>query len=507
MLQGISMDILKLRKLLNEVNMDILDFNAVDLNKTVKEKKISATEIVKAYSLRIKEVDKDINAYISLSDDVFKDAEIIDKKISAGENVGDMAGIPVAVKDNIMTRNLRSTCGSKILENFVPPYDATVVEKLKRDDALIIGKSNMDEFAVGGSNENSYFGYVRNPVDKDRVPGGSSGGSAAAVTAKEALIALGSDTGGSIRQPACFCGIVGIKPTYGMVSRYGVASMANTLDQVGTFGRDVRDAFYGLKSISGFDEKDLTGFDSNITIDFSKSLEESYEESMNWVRGKRIALPEEYFIEGLNTEIKKLILRAVDMYEELGAIVENVKFPHLEYALPAYYAIAPSELSSNLARFDGVRYGNRIDEYENIDEMFEKTRDDGFGEEVKRRIILGTLCTQGGFNKNYYGKALKARTLIVEDMTKIFDDYDLILSPTTPTPAFKIGERKSDPLSMYLADVFTVPLNLAGNCGISIPCGTVDGLPVGFQLMAERFEDEKLYYAGMAYEGVVKNVL
>ncbi|NLM07050.1 MAG: Asp-tRNA(Asn)/Glu-tRNA(Gln) amidotransferase subunit GatA [Tissierellia bacterium] len=487
--------------------MDILDYSAVDLSKAVKEKEISATEVVRAYSLRIKEVDKDINAYISLSEDVFKDAEVIDKKISAGESVGDMAGVPVAVKDNIMTRNLRSTCGSKILENFVPPYDATVVEKLKRNDALIIGKTNMDEFAVGGSNENSYFGFVRNPVDKERVPGGSSGGSAAAVTAKEALVALGSDTGGSIRQPASFCGIVGIKPTYGMVSRFGVASMANTLDQVGTFGRDVRDTFYTLRSISGFDERDLTSFDANISIDFTKSLEESYEESMEWIRGKKIAIPEEYFIEGLNPQINSLIMQVVDMYEEMGAIVESVNFPHLEYALPAYYAIAPSELSSNLARFDGIRYGNRVEEYEDIDEMFEKTRDDGFGEEVKRRIILGTMCTQGGFNKNFYGKALKARTLIVEDMTKIFDDYDLIISPTTPTTAFKIGERKADPMSMYLADVFTVPLNLAGNCGISIPCGEVDGLPLGFQLMAERFEDEKLYYAGMAYEGVMRNVL
>lgn len=487
--------------------MEILEFNAVDLNNAVKNKEISCEEIVKTYSLSIQENDKDINAFITLNDKVFEDAKVIDKKIAQNENVGPLAGIPIGVKDNIMTNNLRTTCASKILENFVPPFDATVVEKIRHDNGLIIGKTNMDEFAVGGSNENSYFGLVRNPLDLERVPGGSSGGSAASVSAKEALVSLGSDTGGSIRQPASFCGIVGIKPTYGLVSRYGVASMANTLDQVGTFGRDVRDTFYLLKSIYGFDEKDLTSIDDNnlSEINFEKSISEIYEDSIKWINGKKIAVPKEFFTTGLDEKIKEIILKAIEVYEKFGAIIEEVNFPHLEYALPAYYAIAPSELSSNLARFDGVRYGNRVENYSSIEEMYAKSRDDGFGEEVKRRILLGTYCTQGGFNNNYYSKALKARTLIIQDMTKIFDDFDLIVSPTTPTLPFKIGERKQDPLSMYLADIYTVPLNISGNCGLSMPCGEIDGLSVGIQLMANRFEDIKLFYAGMAYEGGTKH--
>lgn len=482
--------------------MNILDFNAVDLNKAVQKREVSCVEIAKAYSDSVEKNEPSINAYITLNEDFFSSAQRLDEKIRLGKKTGFLAGVPVGVKDNIMTKGIRTTCASKMLENFVPPYDATVVQNLKESDSLIIGKTNMDEYAVGGSNENSYFGAVHNPVNTERVPGGSSGGSAAAVAGKEALVSLGSDTGGSIRQPASFCGIVGIKPTYGLVSRYGVTSMANTLDQVGTFGRDVRDAFFLLKGIAGWDERDATSIPNQALseLDFSKSHEELSEESMTRIRGMKIAIPQEYFTESLDEDIKKRVMRAVETFDKLGAAVKEVSFPHLEYALPAYYAIAPSELSTTLARFDGMRFGNRAEQYETVDEMFKKTRDDGFGEEVKRRILIGTYCTQGGFSKSYYRKALQARTLIVKDMLHIFEEYDLILSPTTPTLPFKIGEKSMDPISMYLADSYTVPLNLAGSCGISIPCGEVDGLPVGFQLMADRFEESKLFYAGLAYE-------
>lgn len=483
--------------------MNILELNAVDLNKSVQKREVSCVEIAEAYAESIEKNEKKINAYITLNDDFIESAKRLDQKIASGEGGGILAGVPVGVKDNIMTKGMRTTCASKMLKDFVPPFDATVVKKLKDEDSLIVGKTNMDEYAVGGSNENSYFGPVHNPVDLERVPGGSSGGSAAAVAGGEALVSLGSDTGGSIRQPASFCGIVGIKPTYGLVSRYGVTSMANTLDQVGTFGRDVRDAFYLLKGISGRDFRDPTSVPNHALadVDFTQSYEELLEESMERIRGMKIAIPREYFTDDLNPDIKNQVMRVVETYDKLGARVGDVRFPHLEYGLPAYYAIAPSELSTTLARFDGMRFGNRADQYESVDEMFKKTRDDGFGEEVKRRILIGTYCTQGGFAKSYYRKALQARTLIVKDLLHIFEEYDLILSPTTPTLPFKVGEKSTDPISMYLADSYTVPLNLAGICGVSIPCGEVHGLPVGFQLMADRFEESKLFYSGIAYEG------
>ena len=393
-----------------------------------------------------------------------------------------------------------------MLENFIPPYDATVVNRIKDADGIIIGKTNMDEFAMGSSTETSFFGATKNPIDLERVPGGSSGGSAAAVKSGEVALALGTDTGGSIRQPASYCDIVGIKPSYGIVSRYGTVAMANTLDQVGVFGRDVKDAVLMLSSITGYDKKDSTSFNNpEGTIIFGSFPKEiDYD---NYLKGMKIALPKEIFDNDIDKDIKKQINKGINVLSSLGAEIEEISLPHLEYGLAAYYIISTAEISSNLARFDGVRYGYRAKEYKTLDELYINTRTEAFGEEVKRRIMLGTYLLSKGYDRDHYKKALKVRTLIKDDFDKAFSKYDVILSPTSPILPFKIGEKINDPLSMYLSDLFTVPVNLAGLCAMSMPCGYVEGLPVGIQLIGDRFKEANIIKAGIALEGGLNNGL
>lgn len=482
--------------------MNILEYNAVELNKAFMEKEVSAIEIVREYKNSIEENEKTINAYITKNENIEEEARLLDEKLSAGEELGSLAGIPYGAKDNIMTKGIRSTCASKMLENFIPPYDAHVISLLKEEDALLLGKNNMDEFAVGGTTEYSYFGPTHNPLDLERVPGGSSGGSAAAVGAKEALFALGTDTGGSVRQPASYCGVVGIKPTYGMVSRYGVQSMSHSLDQVGIIARDVRDTFYIYKSIAKNDERD--GMSKALDIfrdeDFIKSREEYIERAKKKLKNFKIAKPTQFFTEGLDERVKEKIYGAMRVLEEMGVAIDEVEIPHLEYALPAYYTIAQSELATNLSRFDGVRIGHRSENCDSMIEMIMHSRGEGFGEEVKRRIILGTYCIRNGFSKNYYRKALQARTLIIKDLQDVFNKYDFIISPTSPIIAPLVGEE-SNAMERYLADAYTVPVNLCGIPAISVPVGNVGSLSVGCQLMADRYKDLDLFEIAMALEG------
>ena len=437
-----------------------------------------------------------MHAYISLDEEgALRKAEEVDARVARGEEVGVLAGVPVAVKDNICIKGMRTTCASKILENFVSPYDATVVEKLKAADAVFLGKTNLDEFAMGSSTENSYFGPTRNPHDPERVPGGSSGGSAAALAAGEAVLALGSDTGGSIRQPASFCGVVGLKPTYGRVSRYGLVAFASSLDQIGPMARNVRDTALLLNVISGYDPRDSTSAPVEVP-DFTKALDEGIE-------GIRIGLPREYFAEGLEDEVREKVLEAVDILKGEGAEVVEVSLPHTKYAIATYYIVAPAEASSNLARYDGVKYGFRA-EGRDLYEMYCNTRSQGFGEEVKRRIMLGTYTLSAGYYEAYYLKALKVRTLIKQDFEEAFETCDLLATPTSPTVAFRLGEKVADPLTMYLSDVYTVSVNLAGLPGISVPCGSSDGLPVGLQLIGRPFDEETLLRVAHVVERSLK---
>ncbi len=487
--------------------MDITKLSALEMRTKIQKKEISSRELVQAHFDRIDEMEEIINAFITLNKEkALETADRVDEKIRNGEEVGVLAGIPIGIKDNIMTNNLRTTCGSKMLENFIPPYDATVIEKIRHADGIIMGKTNMDEFAMGSSTETSYFGCTRNPIDTERVPGGSSGGSAAAVKANEVALSLGTDTGGSIRQPASYCDVVGIKPTYGTVSRYGAVSLANTLDQIGVFGRDVKDAVFLLSSITGYDKKDSTSVDTpngNVIIG-SSSREIDYN---NCLKQMKVGLPREIFGNNTNKNIKDQIDKAIKVFESLGAEIEEVSLPHLEYGLAAYYIISTSEISSNLARFDGVRYGYRAEKYETLDELYINTRTEAFGEEAKRRIMLGTYLLSKGYNKDHYKKALKVRTLIKEDFDKAFSKYDVILAPTSPILPFKFGEKTDDPLSMYIADLFTVPVNLAGLPAMSIPCGYVDNLPVGLQIIGDRFKEINIIKAGLGLEGGMKNGL
>jgi len=437
-----------------------------------------------------------VHAYISLDEEgALRKAEEVDARVARGEEVGVLAGVPVAVKDNICIKGMRTTCASKILENFVSPYDATVVEKLKAADAVFLGKTNLDEFAMGSSTENSYFGPTRNPHDPERVPGGSSGGSAAALAAGEAVLALGSDTGGSIRQPASFCGVVGLKPTYGRVSRYGLVAFASSLDQIGPMAKNVKDTALLLNVISGYDPRDSTSAPVEVP-DFTKALDEGIE-------GIRIGLPREYFAEGLEDEVREKVLEAVDILEGEGAEVVEVSLPHTKYAIATYYIVAPAEASSNLARYDGVKYGFRA-EGRDLYEMYCNTRSQGFGEEVKRRIMLGTYTLSAGYYEAYYLKALKVRTLIKQDFEEAFETCDLLATPTSPTVAFRLGEKVADPLTMYLSDVYTVSVNLAGLPGISVPCGSSDGLPVGLQLIGRPFDEETLLRVAHVVERSLK---
>ena len=471
------------------MSKDLCKLTTHELSLKLNNKEISPEDILVSLKDRIKEVDPKVRAYIRASDSDFSNAT----RKSRNDAQRALSGIPITVKDNICTQGLATQCCSKILEGFKPPYDATVVRKLKEAGAVIFPfKANMDEFAFGSSCENSCFGPSHNPWDLERVCGGSSGGSAASVAADEAIAALGSDTGGSIRQPASFCGVVGLKPTYGRVSRYGLVAFASSLDQIGPITKDVKDCARILSIIAGPDPMDATCADETVP-DYLKVLSGD-------VKGLKIGLPREYFIEGLNPEVKKVVLEATAELEKLGARVVEVSLPHTKYAVPVYYIVATAEASSNLERFDGVQYAYRA-KSRNLIEMYKNTRGEGFGEEAKRRIMLGTFVLSHGYYDAYYLRALKVRTLIKEDFDRVFKDFDCIITPTSPTAAFKIGEKASDPLSMYLSDIYTISANLAGIPGVSIPCGfTKDNLPVGLQILAKPFDEEMLFRVAHTYE-------
>lgn len=473
--------------------MELFNLSAKELAEKIKKKEVSPKEVVSSFIKRIEEVEPKVRAYITLTlEQAMKEAEEIEERLMRGEDVGLLAGVPIAIKDNICTKGIRTTCASRILENFVPPYDATVIKLLKEAGAIIIGKTNMDEFAMGSSTENSAFFPTHNPYDLERVPGGSSGGSAAAVSAREAPLALGSDTGGSIRQPASFCGIVGFKPTYGRVSRYGLVAFASSLDQIGPLTANVEDCILLFHIIGRYDEMDSTSAPIP-----TPSLEEMLSPK---VEGVRIGLVEELFGEGVEEEVREGVLKAVKYLEEAGAFVDWVSLPHLSYALPCYYIIAPSEASSNLARYDGVKYGLRV-EADGIIPMYMETRRTGFGPEVKRRIMLGTYALSAGYYDAYYLKALKVRALIKKDFDEAFKNFDILVSPTSPIPPFKIGEKIDDPLKMYMADICTIPVNLAALPAISIPAGLdSQGLPIGMQFIGKPFEEANLLRLALAYE-------
>ncbi len=472
--------------------MDLYKKTAHELSSLLQKREVSSEELTRSVLERIHKVEEKVKAFITITGEQALDqAREIDEKRARGEDLSPLAGIPMALKDNMCTKGVTTTCASKILYNFIPPYNATVTEKLLEAGTILIGKCNMDEFAMGSSNENSGFFLTRNPHALDAVPGGSSGGAAAAVAADEAVFSLGSDTGGSIRQPAAFCGVVGLKPTYGYVSRYGLIAYASSLDQIGPLTKDITDCALVLNVIAGHDPKDSTSAPVEVP-DFTRYLVDD-------VKGLKIGIPKEYMGEGIDPRIAAYLNKAVEKLEELGAMCEEVSLPHTEYALPAYYIIASAEASSNLARYDGVRYGLRV-EAEDVISMFCKTRSQGFGEEVKRRIMLGTYALSSGYYDAYYLKALKVRTLIKRDFDQAFLKYDCLLTPTSPTTAFKFGEKVNDPLAMYLSDVCTIPINLAGVPGLSLPFGTVEGLPVGIQFIGKPFDEGTLLRVGYALE-------
>lgn len=473
--------------------MNLYEKTAHELHELLTAKKISALELTKDLFARIDEKEKEIGAYLELTKTQAEAAaKKVDEKISRGETISPLEGIPCAIKDNICTKGIKTTCASKILENFVPPYDATVMKKLNSQNIVMLGKLNMDEFAMGGSTENSAYHNTKNPYDLTRVPGGSSGGSAAAVSAGEAIFALGSDTGGSIRQPASFCGVVGMKPTYGRVSRYGLVAFASSLDQIGPLTKDVTDCATVLNAICGLDEMDSTSTPAAVP-DFTKSL-------VNDVKNLKIGLPKEYFVSGIDKEVEDAVIEVTEIYEKLGAQIVEISLPHTEFAISTYYIIAPAEAATNLERYDGVSYGARVDGADVV-EMMTNTRTEKFGEEVKRRIMIGNYALSAGYYDAYYLKALKVRTLIQKDFTDAFKNVDVILTPTVPNAAFKIGEMVNDPLKMYLQDICTVPLNLAGLPGISLPCGfTSEKLPIGFQLIGKPLDEETILRAAFTYE-------
>ncbi len=478
--------------------MDITELTVHEIQEKLKNKELTVTDITKAYVDRINEKEKDVEAFVTtLTDEALEQAKDIQAKINAGEISGDFAGIPIGIKDNMCTKGVRTTCSSKMLENFIAPYDATVVEKLNKENMIDLGKLNMDEFAMGGSTEYSYFKKTRNPWDLNKVPGGSSGGSAAAVAANLVPWALGSDTGGSIRQPASFCGVVGLKPTYGLVSRYGLVAFASSLDQIGPITKDVRDSAMLLNIIAGHDEKDSTSAEVE-KKDYTKCLN-------NDVKGLKIGIPREFFAEGINEEVKDRLEKIIEEYKNMGAEIEEFSLDIAQYSLATYYIIACAEASSNLGRFDGIRYGYRTPEFSNLKDIYRKSRSEGFGEEVKRRIILGTYVLSSGYYDAYYKKAQQVRTLVMNEFNKAFEKYDVILTPTAPTAAFDIGSKSNNPLEMYLADICTVSVNIAGLPGISIPVGVnKEGMPVGMQLIGNRFQEEKILHAAYAMEQKLK---
>ncbi len=478
--------------------MDITELTVHELQEKLKNKELTITEINKAYIDRINEKEKDIQAFITLTtDEALEKSKNIEEKVNKGEIKGELAGIPIGIKDNMCINGVKTTCASKMLENFIAPYNATVIEKINDENMISLGKTNMDEFAMGSSTETSYFKKTKNPWDLSKVPGGSSGGSAAAVAANMVPWALGSDTGGSIRQPAGCCGIVGLKPTYGLVSRYGLIAYASSLDQIGTFTKDVEDTAILLNVIAGHDDRDTTSAKKE-KKDYTKALK-------NDVKGLKIAVPKEFFGDGINKEVKESIEKAIEKYKELGAIVEEVSLDIANYALATYYIIACAEASSNLGRFDGIRYGYRSPKFNNLRDIYINSRSEGFGDEVKRRIILGTYVLSSGYYDAYYKKAQQVRTLVKSRFDEVFENHDIILTPTAPTTAFKIGEKSDNPLEMYLSDICTVSLNIAGLPGLSIPCGVdSEGMPVGMQLIGKRFDEETILNAGYTYEQATK---
>lgn len=479
--------------------MELYKLDINQAHKGLVERKFSATDLVKSLLQKIEKDDKDISAFLEVTKDkALKSAEKIDRKISAGDKISKLGGIPFAVKDNILIKGIKTTCASKILENYISPYSATCIKKLEKLGAIVLGKTNLDEFAMGGSTENSAFFTTKNPYDLTRVPGGSSGGSAAAVASDMCIFAIGSDTGGSIRQPSSFCGVVGLKPTYGSVSRYGLVAFASSLDQIGPIAKNVDDAKTVFNAISGKDQKDSTSVD----------LSEIEEKEIN-IKNLKIGVPKEYFVKGIDPEVESIIKKAIKKFEESGATIKEVSLPHTKYALSSYYLIATSEASANLARFDSIRYGKipEGDSYAKIKSLFDyylMAREYGFGSEVKRRIMLGTYALSAGYYDAYYLKAEKVRVLIKRDFGKVFQDVDVIFTPTSPTIAFKIGEKVKDPLSMYLADIFTVSVNLAGVPAVSIPVGLSKGLPVGLQIIGKPFEENTILEVGKIYENFQK---
>ncbi len=473
--------------------MELFELTISDLHERLKRKDVSSVEATKSFLARIEATDAKVNAFITVTaDEALASAAEADRLIASGR-IEPLTGIPLALKDIFVTKGIRTTCASKILANYIPPYDATSWLKLKGQGAVLLGKLNQDEFAMGSSCENSAFGPTRNPWNLNCIPGGSSGGSAATIAAQQATATMGTDTGGSIRQPASHCGCVGLKPTYGRVSRYGVIAYASSLDQVGPLTRDVTDCAIMLGAIAGHDPLDSTSVDMPVP-DYTRSL-------MNEVKGLKIGLPKEYYIDGLDPDVQRVMNGTIETYRRLGAEFVEMSLPHTDYAVACYYLIATAEASSNLARYDGVRFGHRTAEPEGLIDMFMKSRSEGFGPEVKRRIMLGTYALSSGYYDAYYLKAQKVRTLIMQDFLKAFESVDVILTPVAPTPAFKIGEKADDPLQMYLSDIFTISVNLAGTCGISVPAGlSTSGLPIGLQLIGRPFGEESIIRAAYAFE-------
>jgi aspartyl-tRNA(Asn)/glutamyl-tRNA(Gln) amidotransferase subunit A len=473
--------------------MNILDLTLAELRDQLDQHHLSAVEVTKAYLDRANALNPAMNTYITISPETaLKEAEAADRRIQSGK-VDQLTGLPIAVKDIFNAVGMRTTCGSRILHNYVAPYDATAIARVKTQNAVILGKLNMDEFAMGSSNENSAFGPVRNPWNRDCVPGGSSGGSAASVAARQAAAALGTDTGGSIRQPASHCSVVGLKPTYGRVSRYGVVAYASSLDQVGPVTRDVKDCALLLEAVAGYDPADSTSVNTPVP---------NYRTALKLdLNGIRLGLPQEYFVEGLDDDVRQAIDRAVSTCRDLGAEIVEVSLPHTAYAVACYYLIATAEASSNLARYDGVRYGLRSEQSKNLIDMYMQSRAAGFGPEVKRRIMLGTYALSSGYYDAYYLKAQKVRTLIRQDFLNAFDKADALLTPVAPTPAFALGEKVNDPLQMYLSDIFTIPVNLAGTCAMSLPCGfSAENLPIGLQLIGQPFDESTILRTAYAFE-------
>ena len=474
--------------------MSILDLTALELGKKIKAGEITSPQATEAVIKQIKAVEEQVHSYVTLDEEgAMKRAKEVQAQIEAGTLTGPLAGVPAAIKDNMCTKGMRTTCSSKILENFVPTYTAEAVLNLEKAGAVILGKTNMDEFAMGSTTETSAYGVTRNPWNTEHVPGGSSGGSCAAVAANECFYALGSDTGGSIRQPSSFCGVTGIKPTYGTVSRYGLIAYGSSLDQIGPVAKDVSDCAAILEAISSHDLKDSTSM-ARTDCDFTSALKDD-------VKGMKIGIPSSYFGEGLDEEVKAAILKAADILKEKGAVVETFDLGLVDYAIPAYYVIASAEASSNLSRFDGVKYGYRTKEYEGLHNMYKKTRSEGFGPEVKRRIMLGFFVLSSGYYDAYYLKALRTKALIKKEFDKAFAKYDLILAPASPDTAPKLGASLSDPLKMYLGDIYTISVNLAGLPGMTVPCGMDSkGLPIGMQLIGDCFKEKDIIRAGYAFE-------